>query len=176
MKEGGLMNIAGKEGIWAGRGKVWLRETAVFICPLLRLKKQLTADGTVCGADIQSSQYIRGLLPCAILSQVYRCCVCGVISNTTAADINNQRLISTCAGISPLLTCCVMLNGALAKSQLKIFFSYITSHDFIPLQANFFPHYSITSAFPHKVLMSPYVVNVLVACIPRVDPSLDAVL
>lgn len=29
MKGGGLMNKAGREGIWAGRGKVWLREAAV---------------------------------------------------------------------------------------------------------------------------------------------------
>lgn len=75
MEEGGLMNKAGQEGIWAGRGKVWLKEAAVSICPLLRLKKQLMVDGTVSRADIQSPQYIRGLMPRAILSQVYGCCV-----------------------------------------------------------------------------------------------------
>lgn len=31
-EEGGLMNKAGREGIRAGRGKVWLREAAVSIC------------------------------------------------------------------------------------------------------------------------------------------------
>lgn len=37
------MNKAGRKGIWAGRGKVWLREAAVSIC-LLHSKDQLTVD------------------------------------------------------------------------------------------------------------------------------------
>ena len=43
MEEDGLMNKAGREGIWAGRGKVWLSEAAVSIC-LLHSKDQLTVD------------------------------------------------------------------------------------------------------------------------------------
>ena len=43
MEEGGLMNKAGREGIWAGRGKVWLREAAASICPSASIGK--TADG-----------------------------------------------------------------------------------------------------------------------------------
>lgn len=40
MKGGGLMNKAGRKGIWAGRGKVWLRETAVPICFFQKGKKK----------------------------------------------------------------------------------------------------------------------------------------
>lgn len=42
-EEGGLMNKAGREGIQAGRGKVWLREAAVSICLSILSKKQLMA-------------------------------------------------------------------------------------------------------------------------------------
>lgn len=37
------MNKAGREGIQAGRGKVWLREAAVSICLSILSKKQLMA-------------------------------------------------------------------------------------------------------------------------------------
>lgn len=43
MEEGRLMYIAGREGIWSGKGKVWLRKAAVSIC-LLHSKDQLTVD------------------------------------------------------------------------------------------------------------------------------------
>lgn len=73
VEEGWLMNKAGREGIWAGRGKVWLREAAVSICPPLlstKKKKKLTVDDTVCRRDRKWLLYIRGLLPCAAWSQV----------------------------------------------------------------------------------------------------------
>lgn len=51
-EEGGLMNKAGREGIRAGRGKVWLREAAVSICPPTLSKKQPMAPSA---AEIFSS-------------------------------------------------------------------------------------------------------------------------
>lgn len=129
-------------------------------------EKQLTVSGSVCRKDIQWLLCIRGLLPCAILSQVHRCGMCGIVGcrpdTGAAAGVSASFLSSTCwvpVGRkhtedtshkrwlhTPLFT----LNGTLAKVQSKIF-CHINSHHFIPLWILLSPltlFLFITSAFP----------------------------